>query len=66
MPMPMHDLPPEARPREKLLARGPGALSDAELLALVLRTGIKGKSELQMADDPDAPAPGEADNTVSE
>ncbi len=47
----MHDLPPEARPREKLLARGPGALSDAELLALVLRTGIKGKSVLQMADE---------------
>jgi len=49
--MPIKDLPPDARPREKLLARGPGALSDAELLALLLRTGIKGKGVLQMADE---------------
>lgn len=34
-----------------MLARGPGALSDAELLALLLRTGIKGKGVLQMADE---------------
>jgi DNA repair protein RadC len=47
--MPLKDLPPEARPREKLLQRGPTALSDAELLALLLRTGIKGKGVLQMA-----------------
>ena len=47
--MPLKDLPPDARPREKLLARGPGALSDVELLAIVLRTGIKGKGVLQMA-----------------
>jgi DNA repair protein RadC len=32
--MPLKDLPLEAQPREKLLARGPGALSDAELLQL--------------------------------
>ena len=44
-------LPLEARPREKLLARGPSALSDAELLALLLRTGIAGKGVLQMADE---------------
>ncbi|HYW56416.1 MAG TPA: DNA repair protein RadC [Polaromonas sp.] len=49
--MPLKDLPADARPREKLLARGPGALSDAELLALLLRTGIKGKGVLQMADE---------------
>jgi DNA repair protein RadC len=49
--MPLKDLPPDARPREKLLARGPGALSDAELLAILLRTGIKGKGVLQMADE---------------
>jgi DNA repair protein RadC len=49
--MPLKDLPPDARPREKLLARGPAALSDAELLALLLRTGIKGKGVLQMADE---------------
>lgn len=47
--MPLKDLPPDARPREKLLARGPGALSDVELLALLLRTGVKGKGVLQMA-----------------
>ena len=47
--MPLHHLPPEARPREKLLARGPAALADAELLALLLRTGIRGKGVLQMA-----------------
>jgi DNA repair protein RadC len=49
--MPLKDLPPDARPREKLLARGPGALSNAELLALLLRTGIKGKSVLHMAQE---------------
>ena len=47
--MPLKDLPPDARPREKLLARGPGALGDAELLALLLRTGIAGTSVLQLA-----------------
>jgi len=49
--MPLKDLPPDARPREKMLALGPGALSDVELLALLLRTGIKGKGVLQMADE---------------
>lgn len=47
----LKDLPLEARPREKLLARGPGALSDAELLALLLRTGIPGKNALQMGEE---------------
>ncbi|OGB28677.1 MAG: hypothetical protein A3F78_16045 [Burkholderiales bacterium RIFCSPLOWO2_12_FULL_61_40] len=47
--MPLKDLPPDARPREKLLARGPGALSDVELLAVLLRTGIHGKGVLHMA-----------------
>ena len=41
--MSLKDLPAEMRPREKLLARGPGALSDVELLALLLRTGLPGK-----------------------
>ncbi len=45
----MKDLPPDARPREKLLARGPAALADAELLALLLRTGLKGQGVLQLA-----------------
>jgi len=47
--MHLHTLPPDARPREKLLARGAAALADAELLALLLRTGIRGKGVLQMA-----------------
>ena len=49
--MPLKDLPADARPREKLLARGPGALSDAELLALLLRTGMAGKNVLQLAQE---------------
>ena len=49
--MSMKDLPPDARPREKLLARGAAALSDAELLALLLRTGTAGKGVLQMAQE---------------
>jgi len=49
--MPLKDLPLEAQPREKLLARGPGALSDIELLAILLRTGIQGKGVLQMAEE---------------
>jgi DNA repair protein RadC len=47
----LKDLPQEARPREKLLSRGPAALSDAELLALLLRSGIPGKNVLQLAQD---------------
>jgi len=53
--MPLKDIPAEARPREKLLARGPGALSDTELLALLLRTGTAGRGVLQMADELLAP-----------
>ena len=49
--MALKDLPPDARPREKLLARGAGALSDAELLALLLRTGTAGRGVLQMAQE---------------
>jgi DNA repair protein RadC len=42
-------LPAAARPREKLLALGPGALANAELVALLLRTGFKGTPVLQLA-----------------
>ena len=42
-------LPADARPREKLLARGAGALADAELLALLLRTGVPGQGVLALA-----------------
>jgi DNA repair protein RadC len=45
----MKDLPPELRPREKLLSHGPAALQDAELLAILLRTGTAGNGVLQMA-----------------
>lgn len=43
------DLPPDERPREKLLQRGAEALSDAELLAIFLRTGVPGKSAIDLA-----------------
>jgi DNA repair protein RadC len=49
--MALKDLPLDAQPREKLLARGVGALSDVELLAILLRTGIQGKGVLQMAEE---------------
>lgn len=45
----LHELPAALRPREKLLARGPAALADAELLALLLRTGLPGHGVLAMA-----------------
>lgn len=41
--------PAHERPREKLLTQGPNALSDAELLAIFLRTGIKGLSAVDLA-----------------
>jgi DNA repair protein RadC len=47
--MTLKDLPPDQRPREKLLARGAGALSDGELLALLLRTGYKGQGVFELA-----------------
>jgi len=47
--MVLKDIPAGARPREKLLAQGPGALADAELIALLLRTGFKGTSVLHLA-----------------
>ena len=47
--MAFKDIPPTARPREKLLALGPSSLADAELVALLLRTGLKGTTVLQLA-----------------
>jgi DNA repair protein RadC len=49
--MPITDWPLAERPREKLLARGPEALSDAELLAIFLRTGVAGKTAVDVARD---------------
>ena len=52
-PAAMHirDWPEHERPREKLLARGPGALSDAELLALFLGSGTAGRDAVASARD---------------
>jgi DNA repair protein RadC len=47
--MPITDWPQAERPREKLLARGPEVLSDAELLAIFLRTGVAGKTAVDVA-----------------
>ena len=47
--MVLKDIPAAARPREKLLTLGPEALADAELIALLLRTGLPGTSVLQLA-----------------
>jgi len=41
--------PQDDRPREKLLRKGVDALSDAELVAIVLRTGMRGKSAVDLA-----------------
>ncbi|MEN8218719.1 MAG: DNA repair protein RadC [Pseudomonadota bacterium] len=45
------DMPLEERPREKLLQRGATALTNVELLAIFLRTGVRGKSALDLARD---------------
>jgi DNA repair protein RadC len=47
--MAIRDWPLDERPREKLLEKGAGALSDAELLAILLRTGTRGHSALDLA-----------------
>ena len=47
--MAIRDWPEAERPREKLLSLGPQALSDAELLAIFLRTGIAGCSAVELA-----------------
>ena len=47
--MSIRDWPAAERPREKLLQHGPGSLSDAELLAIFLRTGVSGKSAVDLA-----------------
>ena len=49
--MSIKDWPADQRPREKLLTKGSEALTDAELLAIFLRIGIKGKSAVDLARD---------------
>ncbi len=49
--MTIRDWPSQERPREKLLSRGPGALSDAELLAVFLGSGRRGQSAVDLGRD---------------
>src|SRR6516162_7171148 len=49
--MSFKELGADLRPREKLIALGPGALADAELVALLLHTGIPGKNVLQLSQE---------------
>jgi len=49
--MAIRDWPSDERPREKLLAKGAAALTDAELLAILLRTGTRGHSAIDLARD---------------
>jgi DNA repair protein RadC len=49
--MGVKDLPLDDRPREKLVLRGPQNLSDGELLAILLRTGRKGKTVISVAQE---------------
>ena len=45
----IRDLPQGERPRERLKSLGPGALSNSELVAILLRTGVKGESVLDLS-----------------
>ncbi|MHB8622586.1 MAG: RadC family protein [Sulfuricaulis sp.] len=49
--MAISEWPEHERPREKLLQRGPGTLSDAELLAIFIRSGVPGKTAVDVARD---------------
>ena len=47
----LKDQPASERPRERLVARGPGALSPAELIAILLRTGLKGTNVVRIGEN---------------
>lgn len=49
--MPINQWPVAERPREKLMARGASVLSDAEILAIFLRTGVRGRTAVDLARD---------------
>ena len=49
--MAISDWPESERPRERLLSKGASSLSDAELVAVLLRTGMRGKSAVELARD---------------
>ena len=46
--MRIKDQPPSERPRERLAAKGPNALTDAELIAILLRTGLRGANAVEI------------------
>lgn len=45
----IREMPPDERPREKLLARGPTALTDSELIAILLGSGVPGANAIEVA-----------------
>lgn len=47
----IRDMAADERPREKMLHHGPKALSDAELMAIIFSTGMKGKSVIQLSQE---------------
>src|SRR5262245_34697989 len=47
----IRDLPDQERPRERLAALGPDAIPNAELIAIILRTGTKGASAIHIAQE---------------
>lgn len=47
--MTIKELPPDERPRERLIEKGPGALTEAELLAIIIRDGTRKESALDIA-----------------
>ena len=49
--MKVKELPLDDRPREKLILRGAQSLTDSELIAILLRTGRKGKAVVEIARD---------------
>lgn len=50
-PTMMRHLADEEKPREKAIAEGTGALTDAQLLAIMLRTGVQGRNVIRVAED---------------
>lgn len=50
-PLTIHELPEQDRPREKLASLGVAALGDSELIAILLRTGMKGRNAIDVARD---------------
>jgi len=50
-PLTIQEMPAQERPREKLAGLGVSALSDSELIAILLRTGMKGRNAIEVARD---------------